>query len=69
MTPDGSAARVHVDRVLAHVDVAAIRAKRFSVVLDSVNGSGCHGGRMLLEELGCTVLHIYGEQRLAECWV
>ena len=26
VTPDGSAARVHVDRVLAHVDVAAIRA-------------------------------------------
>ena len=62
VAPDGSAARVHVDRVLAHVDVAAIRAKRFTVVLDSVNGSGCHGGRMLLEELGCTVVHIFGDQ-------
>lgn len=58
---DGSAARVHVDRVLRSVDAAAIRAKRFTVVLDSVNGSGCVGGRMLLEELGCRVEHIYGE--------
>jgi phosphomannomutase len=50
-----------VDRVLANVDVAAIRARKFAVVLDSVNGSGCVGGRMLLEELGCRVEHIYGE--------
>ncbi|MBU3683852.1 MAG: phosphoglucosamine mutase [Phycisphaerales bacterium] len=58
---DGGAARVHVDRVLANVDVASIRARTFTVVLDSVNGSGCTGGRMLLEELGCRVEHIFGE--------
>ncbi len=58
---DATAARVHVDRVLANVDVPAIRAKRFTVVLDSVNGSGCLGGRMLLEELGCRVEHIFGD--------
>jgi phosphomannomutase len=62
LTHDGSAARVHIDRVLRNVDVAAIRAKNFTVVLDSVNGSGCVPGRMLLEELGCKVVHIYGEQ-------
>ncbi len=56
------AARVHVDRVLANVDAKAIRAKGFTVVLDSVNGSGCVAGRMLLEELGCRVEHIFGEQ-------
>ena len=61
VSEDMSAARVHVDRVLANVDVAAIRACRFTVVLDSVNGSGCLGGRMLLEELGCSVQHIFGE--------
>ena len=61
VTEDLTAARVHVDRVLANVDVAAIRARRFPVVLDSVNGSGCLGGRMLLEELGCSVQHIFGE--------
>lgn len=62
LTHDGSAARVHIDRVLRNVDVAAIRSKNFTVVLDSVNGSGCVPGRMLLEELGCKVIHIYGEQ-------
>jgi phosphomannomutase len=61
VSEDLTAARVHVDRVLANVDVAAIRARRFTVVLDSVNGSGCLGGRMLLEELGCRVEHIFGE--------
>lgn len=56
-----SAARTHVHRVLQHVDVAAIRAKRFTVVLDSVNASGCVAGRMLLEELGCQVKHLFGD--------
>lgn len=59
---DATAARVHVDRVLSICDAKAIRAARFTVVLDSVNGSGCLAGRMLLEELGCTVVHIFGEQ-------
>ncbi|MBL9140848.1 MAG: phosphoglucosamine mutase [Phycisphaerae bacterium] len=58
---DESAARTHVQRVLQHVDAAAIRAKKFNVVLDSVNASGCVAGRMLLEELGCQVTHLFGE--------
>lgn len=58
---DDSAARLHVERVLKHVDVAAIRQRGFTVVLDSVNASGCVAGRMLLEELGCRVTHLYGE--------
>ncbi len=49
---------VHVQRVLANVDVGAIRAKRFRVALDSVNGGGSAGGAMLLEALGCDVLHL-----------
>ena len=57
-----SADRVHVDRVLEIVDVELIRSQRLSVVLDSVNASGCNGGRMLLEELGCTLEHLNGEQ-------
>ncbi|MSQ90334.1 MAG: phosphoglucosamine mutase [Phycisphaerales bacterium] len=52
--------RLHVERVLAAVDVAAIRAKRFRCALDSVNGSGARAGRMLLETLGCEVLHLNG---------
>ena len=60
-THDRSAARVHVDRVLGQVDAGAIRPRGFTVVLDSVNGSGCEGGRMLLEALGCRVIHLFGE--------
>ena len=62
VTHDPTSARVHVDRVLAQVDADAIRGRRFAVVLDSVNGSGCEGGRMLLEALGCRVTHLFGEQ-------
>src|SRR5262249_42727589 len=31
------------------------------VVLDSINGAGCIPGRMLLEQLGCEVVHLNGE--------
>ncbi|MFM2164538.1 MAG: Phosphoglucosamine mutase [Planctomycetota bacterium] len=59
---DSSAARRHVDRVLAVTGAAErVRAKRLHVVLDSVNASGCEGGRMMLEALGCGVTHIFGE--------
>ncbi len=52
---------VHVQRVLAHVDVESIRSRRFRVVLDSVNGGGCRSGRLLLERLGADVIHLNGE--------
>ena len=58
---DDTAHRIHVDRVLAVVDPEPIRRRRLRVVLDSVNGAGCVPGRMLLEELGCTVVHVNGE--------
>lgn len=61
VTHDHTSARVHCDRVLAQVDADAIRSRQFVVVLDSVNGSGCEGGRMLLEALGCRVTHLFGE--------
>jgi len=51
----------HVAAVLARLDVAAIRRRRIKVVLDSVNGAGGIGGRMLLERLGCEVVHINAE--------
>ncbi|MHC4246809.1 MAG: phosphoglucosamine mutase [Planctomycetota bacterium] len=56
---DGS--RIHVEKVLAIVDVDLIRSKRFRVVLDSVAASGGPAGRMLLEALGCDLLHLHGE--------
>ena len=59
---DDSGNQRHVERVL-HATQAAprVRAKALHVVLDSVNASGCVGGRMLLEALGCGLTHIHGE--------
>ncbi|GAB5404738.1 MAG: phosphoglucosamine mutase [Aureliella sp.] len=50
----------HLDLVLKTVDVDAIRAKSFKVLLDSNRGAGSILGRRLLEALGCTV-EILGE--------
>ncbi len=47
---------LHVERVLAQVDVASIRSARLRVVLDSNNGAGGAAGRLLLEALGCEVI-------------
>jgi phosphomannomutase len=58
---DASAIDVHVEKVLALVDAAAIRSAGLTVVLDSVNGAGAVPGRELLERLGCTVVGLNGE--------
>jgi phosphomannomutase len=47
--------RPHLEAVLACVDVAAIRSRRFRVVLDANHGSGGTFGPRLLESLGCEV--------------
>jgi phosphomannomutase len=52
---------LHVEKVLKLVDVAAIRRRKFRCVLDSVNGAGGPAGRKLLDELGCTVVHLNPE--------
>lgn len=52
---------LHVERVLPLVDVDAIRAAGITVVLDSVCGAGGPAGRMLLDALGCTVVHLGAE--------
>ena len=41
---------LHVKRVLDHVDVLGISAKRFKVVLDSINGAGCVVAATLLSQ-------------------
>ena len=51
----------HIARVMKIVDAAAIKSRRFKVVLDSVNGAGGTGGRMLLDALGCQIEHINAE--------
>ncbi|MBN2563438.1 MAG: phosphoglucosamine mutase [Phycisphaerae bacterium] len=58
---DDSTHERHVARVMSVLDVKAIHNKRFTVVLDSVNGAGGLGGHLLLEKLGCQVIHINAE--------
>ena len=49
-----SPSRLHVDRVLQHVDPARIRGRRFRVALDGVNGAGSAlSVRFLKENLEC----------------
>jgi phosphomannomutase len=50
----------HLERVLSLVDVAAIRRRKFRVVLDANHGSGATFGPRLLESLGCTVIVLGG---------
>ena len=57
--PDSTSA--HLGAVLATVDVARIRGRRFRVLLDSNHGAGGLLGRRLLEELGCRVT-LLGEE-------
>jgi len=46
--------RLHLERVLAHVDVERIRARRFRVALDGVNGAGSvMSVHFLRDVLGC----------------
>ena len=51
----------HVDAVCATADVTGVAARRFKVVLDSINGAGCVEAPMLLGRLGCEVAQINGE--------
>ena len=51
----------HIDKVLAIVDRGAIAAKKYKVVLDSVNGAGGRITKKLLAELGCRVSAINDE--------
>lgn len=49
---------VHLAKVLGIVEKETIRAKKFKVVLDSVNGAGGRLGKKLLTELGCEIAAI-----------
>jgi phosphomannomutase len=49
-----AAPKLHVERILQHIDAARIRARRFRVALDGVNGAGSKlSVRFLAEVLGC----------------
>jgi len=58
---DDTAEDKHIEDVLAICDVEAIRARRFKVVLDSINGAGCIASADLMERLGCELVHINAE--------
>lgn len=49
---------VHTDIVLRICDQKLIQARRFKVVLDSINGAGCVVTAQLLSALGCEVVHL-----------
>lgn len=51
----------HLAKVLAIVDKEAIAARKFKVVLDSVNGAGGRVTKKLLAEFGCKVIAINDE--------
>ncbi len=53
--------RTHTEAVCSVVDAAAIAVKHYKVVLDSINGAGCAVTPMLLDRLGCEVVHINAE--------
>jgi len=49
-----TAARLHIERVLRHVDADRIRSRRFRVALDGVNGAGSRMScEFLASTLGC----------------
>ena len=52
---------IHIAKVLAIVDEERIAARRYKVVLDSVNGAGGRVTKKLLAELGCEVIAINDE--------
>ncbi len=54
-------ARRYVDGVLAQVDVARVRARRFTVALDCGNGASVPTSPMLLGRLGCRVVSLNGQ--------
>ncbi|GAG48224.1 unnamed protein product, partial [marine sediment metagenome] len=51
----------HIAKVLSIIDKESIAAKKFRVVLDSVNGAGGRVTKKLLAELGCVVSAINDE--------
>jgi phosphomannomutase len=61
ISSNDQAGRIHVDKVLSIVNPPQIAARKFKVVLDSVNGAGGPVGMVLLENLGCTVIPVNTE--------
>lgn len=50
----------HINHIVANVDAALIREKKFTVILDAINSVGSFLGPMLLEALGCRLVVLNG---------
>ncbi len=61
ITQNDQTHNLHVKAVCDIVDAEAIAGRKFKVVLDSINGAGCEGTALLLNKLGCELVHINGE--------
>ena len=57
---DDEAVQRHLQLVLGHTDLEAIRSRRPKVVVDACNGAGAVMTPQLLEQLGCEVTAING---------
>jgi phosphomannomutase len=54
-----TARKLHIRRVLRHVDVEVVRARKFKVGLDAVNGAGAvMSPGFLTDDLGCDLVAI-----------
>ena len=60
LNTDDEAGERHVARVLELLEVKR-PFEGLTVVLDSINGAGCRHSPMLLEQLGCKLIHINAE--------
>jgi phosphomannomutase len=54
-------AESHIEKVLSFADLKKIKAKKYKVVLDSVNGAGGAEGKLLLSKLGCKTTALNNE--------
>jgi len=61
LSSDATTFERHVGCVCDNCNVETIASRRFKVVLDSINGAGCRPTAMLLDRLGCELIHINGE--------
>ena len=61
VSADHGAVERHLELLLEHTDFAAIRERRFRVVVDCCNGAGTQLAPCLLETLGCEVIVLNGE--------
>ncbi len=57
---ENNANQKHVIKILglSCIDVDAIRKRHFKIVIDAVNGAGSEALPLLLESLGCEVIHL-----------